>query len=95
MRPSSSSPISIPVRALFVEFFPPPVCFLPPSFQLKSNIDPRKSMIPTRTEMASIYSCAHEWQVKYELPFGDPQGRRNWTQEGKPDVGTYQGGTFP
>ena len=38
--------------------------------------------------------CAHKWEVKPELPFGDPITGRNWSKPG-PDIGTYQGGTFP
>ena len=37
--------------------------------------------------------CAHDWEVKFELPFGDPNTGKNWSKP-VPDIGTYQGGTF-
>lgn len=38
--------------------------------------------------------CAHDWEVKFELPFGDPNSGKVWSRP-VPDMGTYQGGTFP
>ena len=41
----------------------------------------------------SRYTCAHDWPIKFELPFGNPITGRGWDKE-RPDTGTYQGGTF-
>ncbi len=38
------------------------------------------------------YRCEHEWEPKFELPFGDPHTGRAWVKP-NPDTGTYLGGT--
>ena len=48
-----------------------------------------------RRERYDMTSCAHDWPVKFELPMGDPlTGRAEWTRGGRPDTGTYEGGTL-
>lgn len=43
---------------------------------------------------ALLRRCAHEWEVKFEVPRGNPfHGKPEWPFSW-PDPGTYEGGTF-
>jgi hypothetical protein len=41
----------------------------------------------------NVLMCAHPWDNRVELPFGDPRSGAEW-QRGYPDPGTYEGGTY-
>jgi hypothetical protein len=38
--------------------------------------------------------CAHRWEPKWDLPFGNSITGRAWDKD-RPDPGTYEGGTYP
>lgn len=40
------------------------------------------------------YVCADPWELKWELPIGDPTTGGVWRKETRPDTGTYIGGDF-
>ncbi|KAG2488207.1 hypothetical protein HYH03_013201 [Edaphochlamys debaryana] len=57
-----------------------------------SLVSPRPSL--RVTQLNKGYECAHPYEPVWELPFGNPLTGGAWDHD-RPDIGTYEGGTFP
>ncbi|KXZ45058.1 hypothetical protein GPECTOR_59g667 [Gonium pectorale] len=67
-------------------------------YGMPQNLPPKRYRIQPKCckvkPEKSRFVCAHPYEPRWELPFGNPITGREWDKD-RPDTGTYEGGTFP